>query len=90
MRYNDIRIKSLACSTQVFGFAPHSELGIHTFFTNRHNHTNEDYDADTIMKIIVFSRLLSPASKKKSYENRSRFFEVEGSFYLVLLQNSGE
>ena len=53
------------------------ELGIHTFMTNRQRHTNEDYDADTIMKMIVFSRLLSPASKKKSYENRSRFFEKE-------------
>lgn len=64
-----------------FGYAVLSkiyhELGIHTFLTNRQRHTNEDYDADTIMKMIVFSRLLSPASKKKSYENRSRFFEKE-------------
>ena len=45
--------------------------------TNRQRHTNEAYDADTIMKMLVFSRLLSPASKKKSYENRSRFFEKE-------------
>lgn len=53
------------------------ELGIHTFLTNRQRHTNEDYDADTIMKLLVFSRLLSPASKKKSYEERSKFFEKE-------------
>ena len=51
------------------------ELCIHTFLTNRQRHTNEDYDADTIMKLLVFSRILSPASKKKSYEERSKFFE---------------
>lgn len=53
------------------------ELGIHTFLTNRQRHTKEEYDADTIMKMLVYSRLLAPASKKKSYEERSRFFEKE-------------
>lgn len=53
------------------------ELGIHTFMTNRQRHTNEAFDADTIMKLLVFSRLLSPASKKKTFEERSRFFEKE-------------
>ena len=53
------------------------ELGIHTFFTNRQRHSNEKYDADTIMKMLVFSRLLAPASKKKSFEDRTRFFEKE-------------
>jgi len=53
------------------------ELGIHTFLTNRQRHTNETYDADTIMKMLTYSRLLSPASKKKSYEKRSWFFEKE-------------
>ncbi len=53
------------------------ELGIHTFLTNRQRHSNEKYDADTIMKMLVFSRLLAPASKKKSFEDRTRFFEKE-------------
>lgn len=53
------------------------ELGIHTFLTNRQRHSNEKYDADTIMKMLVFSRLLAPASKKKSFDNRTRFFEKE-------------
>lgn len=53
------------------------ELGIHTFMTNRQRHTNEGYDADTITKMLVFSRLLSPSSKKKAFENRSRYFEKE-------------
>lgn len=74
-------IASDATNRKNFGYAALSkiyhELSIHTFMTNRQRHTNEDYDADTIMKLLVFSRLLSPASKKKSYEERSGFFEKE-------------
>ena len=53
------------------------ELGIHTFLTNRQRHTKDEYDADTIFKLLVYSRLLNPASKKKTYENRDRFFEKD-------------
>lgn len=62
-----------------FGYAALSkiyhDLGIHTFYINRQRHSKEEYDANSIMKMLVFSRLLSPASKKKSFENRGRFFE---------------
>ncbi|MEQ6378754.1 IS1634 family transposase [Bacillaceae bacterium S4-13-56] len=51
------------------------ELGIHTFFTNRQRHTKNDYDANSIMKLLVFGRLLYPASKKKTFENKDAFFE---------------
>jgi len=53
------------------------ELGIHTFLTHRQRYTKDEYDADTIMKMLVFSRLLAPASKKKSFENRNWFFEKD-------------
>ena len=62
-----------------FGYAALSqvyhELGIHTFLTNRQRHSKEQYDTNTIMKMLVYSRLLFPASKKSSYEDRDRFFE---------------
>jgi len=64
-----------------FGYAALSsiyhELGIHTFLINRQRHSKEEFDANTIMKMLIFSRLLYPASKKKSYEERSRFFEKD-------------
>ena len=64
-----------------FGYAALSkiyhELGIHTFLINRQRHSNEEYDANAIMKMLVFSRLLNPASKKKSFEDRNRFFEKD-------------
>ncbi|MHC6178717.1 IS1634 family transposase [Clostridium sp. JNZ X4-2] len=53
------------------------ELGIHTFLTNRQRHTKDNYDADTIMKLLVYSRLLNPASKKKTFENKDWFFEKD-------------
>lgn len=65
-----------------FGYAALSsiyhELGIHTFLINRQRHSKEQYDANAIMKLLVYSRLLFPASKKSSFDNRERFFEKTG------------
>lgn len=62
-----------------FGYAPLSqiyhELGIHTFLINRQRHSKEEYDANTIMKLLVYSRLLQPSSIKAAFENRRQFFE---------------
>ena len=62
-----------------FGYAALSsiyhELGIHTFLTNRQRHSKESYDANAVMKLLVYSRLLSPASKKASFDDRGQFFE---------------
>lgn len=62
-----------------FGYAALSkiyhELKIDTFLRNRQRHSKEQYDANAIMKLLVFSRLLYPASKRKTHENRQIFFE---------------
>ncbi len=62
-----------------FGYAAlnsiYHELGLHTFLVNRQRHTNEEFDANTITKLLVFSRLLFPASKRKTFKDRTRFFE---------------
>ena len=62
-----------------FGYAAFSkiyhELRLDSFFNNRQRHTKESYDANTIMKMLVYSRLLAPASKKASYDKRDWFFE---------------
>jgi transposase len=51
------------------------QLEIHTFLNNKQRHSKELYDANAIMKMMVFQRLLEPGSKLKSYENRNRYFE---------------
>lgn len=62
-----------------FGYAALSkiyhELEIDKFLINRQRHSKEVYDANTIMKMLVYSRILAPASKKASYNNREWFFE---------------
>ena len=62
-----------------FGYAAFSslyhDLGIHTFFKNRQRHTKDGFDANVIMQMLAYSRLLYPSSKKSSFENRNRFFE---------------
>jgi transposase len=62
-----------------FGYAAFSriyhELSLDTFFIHRQRHSRVSYDANTIMKMLVYSRLLAPASKKASFDNRELFFE---------------
>ncbi|MHB9094298.1 MAG: IS1634 family transposase [Eubacteriales bacterium] len=62
-----------------FGYAALSkiyhELEINNFLINRQRILKADYDANSIMKLLVFSRLLYPASKKKTFENKDFFFE---------------
>lgn len=62
-----------------FGYAALSsiyhELGIHSFLKNRQRYTKNGFDSNVIMQMLVYSRILFPASKKASYEKRGRFFE---------------
>ncbi len=51
------------------------ELEINKFFNNKQRHSKEQYDANTIMKMLVFLRMLYPASKKASFDNREMLFE---------------
>jgi hypothetical protein len=50
-------------------------LGLHTFFTNRSYSWRTEYNVNSIMRLLVFSRVLFPASKKKTYERRGVYFE---------------
>lgn len=65
--------------TRNFGYAALSsiyhELGIHSFLKNRQRYTKNEFDSNVIMQMLVYSRILFPASKKASYEKRGRFFE---------------
>ena len=62
-----------------FGYAALSkiyhELELDKFLNNRQRHSKESYDANTIMKTLVYSRILAPASKKSSFDHREMFFE---------------
>jgi transposase len=51
------------------------QLEIDKFLINRQRSTKMDFSSNNIMKLLVFSRLLDPASKKKTFEDRTRYFE---------------
>lgn len=77
--YNSDRLCNGENLRKNFGYAALSkiyhEMGINTFLINRQRHSKKEYDANTIMKLLVYSRMLAPASKKSSFENREMFFE---------------
>ena len=51
------------------------ELGLHHFFNNRARNENFKFNSNSIMMLLVVSRLLSPGSKKKAFEEKDRYFE---------------
>ena len=55
--------------------AIYHELEIHHFFANRQQSLNVKYNMNAIMRLLVFSRLIRPSSKKKAYDERDWFFE---------------
>lgn len=73
------RLNQDSANRKNFGYAAISkiyhELKLDTFFTNRQRYLKADYNTNSIMKLLVFSRLLNPSSKKKAFEGKDRFFE---------------
>ena len=62
-----------------FGYAAilkiYHELGLDTFFKNKSRHENFAYNTNSIMIMLVVTRLLSPGSKKKAFMEKDRYFE---------------
>lgn len=62
-----------------FGYAAFSkiyhELKIDDFLIGRQRGLNVEYNINSIMKLLIFSRLINPSSKKRAYENKDMFFE---------------
>lgn len=79
--YPDDKIASDIVYRKNFGYAVLSqiyhELEINKFLINRQRSTKLDFDTNNIMKLLVFSRLLNPVSKKKTFEGRERYFEKD-------------
>lgn len=80
------KIDDTNSSRNNFGYAALSkiyhELEIDKFLFNRQRNLNVKYILNNITKLLVFSRLLEPCSKKKTFENKDYFFE-NSDFTLV-------
>lgn len=53
------------------------QLEIDKFLINKQRSSKISFSSNDIMKLLVFSRLLHPASKKKTFEGRTLFFEKQ-------------
>lgn len=51
------------------------ELGLNIFFYNNSRAFKSEFNTNNIMKLLIFSRILAPASKKKTFEGKDRYFE---------------
>ena len=68
-----------AQGTYNFGYAVpmkvYHDLWLDDFFKRKMVGKKFDFNTNSIMIMLAMSRILSPASKKKSYEDKGRFFE---------------
>lgn len=68
------------CSAQrkKLGHAPfnsiYHELGIHQFMSSRQRSLKIDFQLNEVLKMLVFQRILEPASKLKTFERKDRYF----------------
>jgi len=51
------------------------DLGLHIFFNNRARQWEIEYNINNIMRLLIFSRILCPASKQKTFEQRGMYYE---------------
>lgn len=62
-----------------FGYAVpmkvYHKLGIDQFLKNRSRNKKFKFNVNSIMILLIISRILSPGSKLKAYEERDRYFE---------------
>jgi transposase len=75
----DERLKQGRGERKNIGYAALSKiyhgLGLHTFLNNRSYRWKTEYNVDSVMRLLVFSRILDPASKKKTFERKEMYFE---------------
>ena len=51
------------------------EIGLRDFFMNRSRILDTDYNLNDVARLLIFSRILSPSSKKKTFEGKGAYFE---------------
>ena len=73
------KLSSDTDSRKNFGYAAilkiYHELGLDVFFKNKSRGESFEYNTNSIMMMLVISRLLSPGSKRKAFEEKHRYFE---------------
>jgi len=75
----DERLPESGAGMKNFGYAVpmkiYHELGIDEFLKAKMIREKFDFNTNSIMILLIMSRILYPGSKKKAYDERARFFE---------------
>lgn len=74
---NDIKNVGYAVLKELY-----KQLEIDKFWNWKTRNLSIEFNVDQIFRLLVFSRILCPASKKGTYENQRFFFEDFGDFSL--------
>ena len=53
----------------------YNELGLKVFFKNKQKKLKINYDLNSIFELLIYSRILFPASKNETYKNKDVFFD---------------
>ncbi len=67
---NDLRNIGFAVISKIY-----HELGIHKFLINRQRGLKANFPLNNIMKLLIYKRILDPASKFSNYEHRHQYIE---------------
>lgn len=63
-------------------------LKIPMFISNHTRKYNNKYNVNNIMKLLVYARILNPASKKETFESKDKYFDLNCDFSLDDLYRS--
>jgi len=80
--FSKLQEKSIVSYGHVFLEATYRQLHIPEFISSYRKQSKSIYDLDRILQLLVFSRVLSPSSKRKAYRDKSEFFGDFGSIKL--------
>jgi len=73
-------LESGTCNRKNYGHIIFSsiyhELELDRFWNNKARHAEFEYNANSIMKLLVFARLIYPGSKRNAHELKDRFFDI--------------
>jgi transposase len=54
----------------------YSRLGLESFFNNRQRHKNLTFSLNSIVRLLIFERILHPRSRKASFEHKDLYFDT--------------
>lgn len=72
--FTKLQEKSIVSYGHVFLEAEYRDLRIPEFIETYRERRKSGYDLDRILQLLVCSRILSPSSKRKAYQDKSEFF----------------